>query len=104
MSAFGIGTNTQKANAGEIRGFQKEVGCFCWFTSQGKSIPRIIKFIDDNGELQTVYEVLVKHMEPKNYSGIPSIEYLCSFSVSNIIYDVKLIFFQSECKWVMNFI
>ena len=104
MSAFGIGTNTQKANAGVIQGIQKEVGCFCWFTSTGKSIPRIIKFIDDNGDLQTVYDVFVKYMEQKNYSGIPSMEYLCTFSLNNIIHEVKLIFFQSECKWVMNFI
>lgn len=104
MSGFGIGTNTQKTNAGKIRGTQKEIACFCWFTSTGKSIPSLIKFEDENGELQTVKDIHVKHTEAKNYSGIPSLEYLCSIVINNTIHEVKLIFFQDECRWVMNFI
>ena len=28
--AFGIGTNSQAADAGMVRGKQKEVACECW--------------------------------------------------------------------------
>ena len=34
--SFGIGTNTQMADFGFIRGKQKEIACQCWFTSKGK--------------------------------------------------------------------
>ena len=39
--AFGIGTNTQKADAGPIKGKQREIGCYCWFTNKGKMITTI---------------------------------------------------------------
>jgi len=41
--AFGIGTNTKDADAGLIRGTQREIACECWFTSTGKMIPLMIK-------------------------------------------------------------
>lgn len=104
MSAFGIGTNTQGTNAGKIRGSQIDIACDCWFMSTGKSIPRIIKFIDENGELQTINKIHVKCMEIKNYSGIQSIEYECSIISQGLMHDVKLIFFNENCKWIMTFL
>lgn len=101
---FGIGINTQKTNAGNLRGKQKEIACFCWFTSKGKPTPHIIKFQNESGEIQTVNEIHVKCMDYKNFSGIPSIEYICSIAIDNIQYDVKLIYFNESCKWVINFI
>ena len=104
MSAFGIGTNTQKTDAGKIRGKQLDIACYCWFTSHAKPTPQLIKFMDENGEIQTVREIRVNSMEKKNYSGIPSMEYVCQIVVSEICHNVKLIFFMQECKWVMNFL
>ncbi|MBU5332399.1 hypothetical protein [Anaerocolumna aminovalerica] len=34
MSAFGIGTNTQRTDAGKIRGTQIDIACACWFAGQ----------------------------------------------------------------------
>ena len=104
MSAFGIGINTQSTESGKIRGTQIEIACACWFTSLGKPTPYMIKFKDDNDEIQTVKEIFVKYMEQKNYSGIPSLEYLCTIVINNIQHEVKLIFFKDECKWVMSFL
>lgn len=44
--AFGIGTNTQKADSGPVRGKQKEIACQCWFTSKGKITPLMLKIQD----------------------------------------------------------
>lgn len=108
MSAFGIGINTQGTNDGEIRGTQKKIACDCWFTCNGKSIPRIVKFFDENGELQTIDKVNndlhIKWAETKNYSGISSIEYGCSFVCQGIFHDVKIIFFKDTCKWIMTYL
>lgn len=35
--AFGIGTNTSGADAGSVRGTQKEIACECWFTRRERS-------------------------------------------------------------------
>ena len=40
--AFGIDTNTQKADAGFIKGKQREIACQCWFISKGKVIPLML--------------------------------------------------------------
>lgn len=104
MSAFGIGVNTQAPDAGAIRGNQIDIACACWFTSQKKPVPYMIKFIDENGEIQTVREIRVNCVETKNYSGIPSLEYVCTITTNGIMHDVKLIFFQIECKWIMTFL
>ena len=104
MSAFGIGTNTQKTDAGRIRGNQIDIECACWFTSRKKPIPYLVKFVDENSEIQTVREIRVKCMDQKNYSGIPSLEYVCTITINEIMHDVKLIFFQTECKWIMTFL
>ena len=47
--AFGIGTNTQKADAGAVKGNQREIACDCWFTTTGKIIPRMLKIQDEDG-------------------------------------------------------
>lgn len=103
MSAFGIGINTKGTNAGEIRGTQIEIACACWFTSKGRTIPYRIKFQDENGELQTINKINVSYLEEKNYAGIPSVEYTCSI-IYDMHYDVKLIFFKQDCRWIMTFL
>ncbi len=104
MSAFGIGTNTQRTDAGKIRGMQRDIACACWFAGQKKPVPYLIKFVDENGEIQTVNEIKVNSAEQKNYSGIPSMEYNCDIVVNEIRHNVKLIFLMEECKWIMTFL
>ena len=57
--AFGIGTNSQKADAGPIRGKQREIGCYCWFTNKGKMMPTMLKVQDEDGEIITVRQIKV---------------------------------------------
>ncbi len=104
MSNFGIGVNTQSTDAGKIRGNRIDIACACWFTGQKKSIPYLIKFADENGEIQTVNEIRVICAEQKNYSGIPSMEYDCVIALNGIRHNVKLIFLMHECKWIMTFL
>lgn len=104
MSAFGIGINSQCTNAGEIRGEQIEIGCFCWFTSKGKTTPKLIRFVDENKMLQTVTQIHIEHTERKNFNGIPSIEYTCTIVCESKLIKVKLIHFQIEDKWIMTYL
>jgi hypothetical protein len=104
MSAFGIGINTQATNAGIICGTQLEIACGCWFTSTGKTKPYIIKFKDDNGEIQTITNFRIGYSEPKNYCGTPSIEYFCTLIIGGIKTSAKMIYFKDTDKWIINFI
>ena len=60
-----------------------------------------ILFEDDNGDIQTVRDILIKYTENKNFSGIPSREYGCEAVVGGLTRQFKLIFYLEACKWVM---
>lgn len=103
MAAFGIGINTGKASAGDVKGVQREIACECWFTSTGKIVPLMIKVKDEDGEIRVIKQITVHHQEAKMYCGIPSIEFNCSFIILEQEIKAKLIFYQTENRWVVNF-
>lgn len=102
MAAFGIGTNSGKADAGAVKGTQKEIACECWFTSKGKVIPLMLKVEDEDGEIRVIKQINVLHQEAKRYAGIPSIEFDCTFTILSQVIEAKLIYYQTENRWVMN--
>ena len=101
--AFGIGTNSSGTDAGSVRGTQKRIGCQCWFTSTGKVMPMMLKLPDENGEIQTIREIIVHSQEKKRYAGFPAIEYDCTLTLHGQSIRVRLIYYQSENRWVINF-
>lgn len=101
--AFGIGTNTSPADAGRVRGTQKKIACECWFTSTGKIMPLMLKIQDEDGEIQTIRDITVHSQEKKRYTGIPSIEYDCTLVLHGQRVRARLIYYQSESQWVINF-
>ncbi|MCI8854571.1 MAG: hypothetical protein HFI31_02030 [Lachnospiraceae bacterium] len=101
--AFGVDTNSPRADAGLVRGTQKKIACECWFTSTGRVMPLMVKLQDEEGEIQTIREITVHSQERKRYAGIPSIEYDCTLVLHGQEIRAWLIYYQSENQWVMNF-
>lgn len=99
---FGIGINTKEADAGFVRGIQKEIACECWFTSAGKMIPLMIKVRDEDGEILVIKKIQVHYQEKKKYAGIPSVEFDCTLTILEQGIRAKLIFYQTEGRWVLN--
>ena len=99
--AFGIGTNTQSADAGPVKGSQVDVACGCWFTSSGKLIPFRIKVHDEDGEIRTIHQIEVHSQEEKMYAGIPSVEFDCTISIMQQRIRIKLIYYKKENRWVL---
>lgn len=99
--AFGIGTNTKDADAGLIRGSQREIACECWFTSTGKMIPLMIKVQDENGEMLVIKKIEVHYQEKKKYAGIPSVEFDCTLTILEQGIRAKLIYYQIENRWIL---
>ncbi|MGN0307611.1 MAG: hypothetical protein ACI4DN_05285 [Lachnospiraceae bacterium] len=101
--AFGIGINAQKADGGVVKGIQREVACECWFTSSGKVTPLMIKVQDEDGEIRVIRQIVVHSQEKKMYAGIPSIEFNCTLTILEQTIPAKLIYYQTESRWVLNY-
>ena len=99
--AFGIGTNTQKADAGFVKGRQREIACQCWFTSKGKVTPLMLKVQDEDGEIRTVHQIQVLSQEEKMYAGMRSIEFDCTITILEQQIGVQLIYYKEENRWVL---
>ena len=99
--AFGIGINSQQADAGQIKGRQREVACQCWFTSTGKITPMMLKIRDEDGEIRTVRRIRVLAREEKMYAGIPSLEFDCVITILEQEISVKLVYYKEENRWVL---
>ena len=99
--AFGIGTNAQKADAGFIKGKQREIACQCWFTSKGKVTPLILKIEDEDGEIRTVRQIQVLTQEEKKYAGVRSLEFDCIITILEQKIDVQLIYYKEENRWTL---
>lgn len=99
--AFGIGTNTNKADAGPVKGKQKEIGCYCWFTNKGKMIPTMLKIKDEDDEIRTIRQIEVLSQEEKMYAGIASMEFDCIITIMEQRINVRLIYYKEENRWVL---
>lgn len=101
--AFGIGINCEQTDSGIIRGQLIPIACDCWYTVNGRSIPKMIKLQDEEGEIRTIRNIHTNSFTKKNYSGIPTIEFDCSIYLgeSERLQNVKLIFFPSKNCWSM---
>ena len=99
--AFGIGTNTQKADSGPVRGKQREIACQCWFTSKGRITPLMLKIQDEDGEIRTVKQIQVHSQEEKMYAGVASVEFDCSITILEQQIEVRLIYYKEENRWVL---
>ena len=101
--AFGIGINSQQADAGAVKGSQRKIACDCWFTATGKIIPRMLKIRDEDGEIRVIKQIVVHSQEAKNYCGIPSVEFDCTLPVLEHEIPARLIYYQTENRWVLNY-
>ena len=99
--AFGIGTNSQMADAGPVKGKQREIACQCWFTSKGKVTPLMLKIQDEDGEIRTIRQIQVLSQEEKMYAGIASLEFDCIVTIMGQQINVQMIYYKEENRWVL---
>ena len=99
--AFGIGTNTNRADAGPVKGTQREIACLCWFTNHGKMMPTMLKVQDEDGEIRTIRQIQVLAQEEKKYAGIASMEFECVITILEQQIGVRLIYYKEENRWAL---
>ena len=98
---MGIGINVQTPDFGPVKGHQEDIACGVWFTSQGHTMPKLIKYQDEEGMMHIIDNIHVQYASKKNFCGIPSIEYRCTTSDGDRQYAFRLIFYIEKCQWKM---
>ena len=51
---MGIGTNAQNPDQGELTRKLEEIACGAWFTSKGTTIPKMVKYQDEEGLIHSI--------------------------------------------------
>ena len=102
--AFQLGNIIEQKEPGLLQGIQREIACECWFTSQGRIIPKLIKVMDEEGILHTIRHIELLTAEEKTYSGIQTVEHLCKIFLEGRTEVVKLIYTKENCRWTITFI
>lgn len=97
--AFRLGDIIEHRDSGTIKGIQREIACDCWFTSKGRSFPRAIKVMDEQGIIHTISDIEILYSEEKNYSGIATVEHICRIRLGAQQELVKLVYTKESCKW-----
>ena len=97
--AFRLGCIMEQTDHGILKGLKKEIACDCWFTSNGRSMPRVIKVMDEQGMIHTISDIEILHSEEKNYSGVSTVEHICRIMLAGRRETVKLVYTKENCKW-----
>lgn len=102
MMSMGIGINAQHCDEGENRRIQESIACGVWFTSNGNTFPKLIKFQDEEGNIRTISGIHVRMQEKKYYCGIPAVEYRCDTVVDGQEYLFRLYYYIETGCWKIS--
>ena len=99
---MGIGTNAQNPDQGELTRKLEEIACGAWFTSKGTTIPKMVKYQDEEGLIHSITKIHVLTQEKKYYCGIPIQEYRCSTVLGNQEYLFRLYYYLETNRWKIS--
>jgi len=100
---FVVGTETEKIQEKEIKGQRQKVAVGCWYTSNGRSIPQMIKFETEEGVLQEIKQIQVLDTEKKYYAGILLQRFNCKGVAADRVYDFTLLYHPDNGIWDLVF-
>lgn len=98
---FAIGSNEEKLQERAIKGHYQKVAVGCWFTSKGKSIPKMVKYEDEDGFVHTFDHVKVLKQEKKHYAGVLLQRYDCQVVQDDLIRSIILLYHPTDNTWDM---
>ena len=78
-----------------------DIACQCWFTASGDPTPIMLKYKDENEEIQTVRDIFVMRKEKLFPGCSPTTEFLCKIEFNGIERKVILKFSHSSGRWEM---
>ena len=76
----------------------QEVACLCWFPTKGQPIPISFKFKDEEGDIHSVKDI--------DILGITNVmqgkEFRCEAIFDDRKRNFELMFFTSDCRWILS--
>ena len=99
---MGIGINARQPDEGEMTVSQVEIACGVWFTSTGNTVPKMLKYMDDDGNIHVIDNIRVMRQEKKYYCGIPIQEYRCRTVCGNREYLFRLYYYVDTGCWKLS--
>lgn len=75
------------------------VACDCWFTSEGKTVPRFLKYQDSEEIIHKINIDEVCRCEDQFFAGRPMRIYTCRTAYNGTEYNFKLYFYPDKFKW-----
>lgn len=97
----GSGTEFSQERGRVIR--RQKVAVDCWFTSTGRTLPRMIKYEDADGCLQMIRDIRIVKQDQKNYVGIYCQQFSCRAVVDGREWEFLLLFHSKDHTWDMVF-
>lgn len=99
--AFELEPIYDRKETGTVLGQRREAAVDCWFTSQGKGIPRLVRFRDEEGMLRTIRDFQVLFCERACYAGIPLHRYVCEGEIGENLRRFTLLFHPEDGIWLL---
>lgn len=82
-----------------VKGHYHEAAVGCWFTSQGRGIPQLVKYKDEDSCICTLRDIAVVHAEQRRYTGILMQRYDCRTVVDGIEKEFMLLYHPDSNRW-----
>ena len=98
---FTLEKQTEQLREEAIQGKYQKVAVSCWFTSNGRSMPRMVKFQDVEGNIQSIRNIHLIKTEEKYFAGIKMKRYDCCAVDCGIMKYFTLLYHIEEGGWDM---
>ena len=98
---FTLERQTDRLQAKEVRGNYQKVAVACWFTSNGRSMPRMVKYEDEEGTIRSIRNIHLIKTEEKYFAGIKMKRYDCCAEDCGIMKYFTLLYHIEEVRWDM---
>lgn len=96
-----MGAAKQVTNEKIIKGDYRPVGVLTWCSPSGQQCPKLIKYEDEEGCVQTISELNVIKHEENHYAGIRAVRYDCVCILHGIQYPFILLYQPEFHCWKM---
>lgn len=96
-----VGLQREERENRTVTGRYQKVAVDCWFTSTGETIPRMIKYQDERGELHLLRDIQVQKTNRRRCGGMLLQRYDCRGSVGGRLRKFTLLYHPGENTWDM---
>lgn len=96
---FALEQQTERLQEKAVAGKYRKAAVSCWFTSNGKSMPQLVKYEDAEGNIQCIRNIRLLKTEEKYFAGIPMKRYDCCAEDSGMRREFTLLFHVENGTW-----